>query len=90
MTYEEEMKIFDDFPEYKTDDRILKTQQRIEKKQNNIDKRMLNGIDIGGIIAYIVKPFDIVKIEYDNGTSCFCFAVKEGRKTKYYYAENHI
>jgi len=88
--YEEEMNIVNLLPEDKQLEAKEKILVRINRKQNMIDKRMLEGVDVGGIMAYIVKPFDIVKLEYDNGTSCFCFAVKEGRKTKYYYAENHI
>jgi hypothetical protein len=87
---EEEMKIVDLLPEDKKQEAIEKIFQRIKRRQNNIDKRMNEGIDIGGIMSCVVKPFDIVKIDYDNSTSCFAFAVKEGRKTKYYYAENHI
>ena len=88
------MKIHDDLitmdNEYPHDkfDKII---NQIEIKISKV-KECINGfIDIGGIVENLVKPNDIVKIEYDNGTSCYCFEVKIGRrKPKYYYCGNFI
>ena len=68
--------------------RILK---QIEEKTLKVKEYMNSVIDIGGIIQCLVKPKDIVKIEYDNGVTCYCFEVKEGRKKpKYYHCGNYI
>lgn len=63
----------------------------IEEKIKKVKEYMNGTIDIGGIVAYNVKPKDIVKIEYNDGTICYCFEVKEGRKkSKYYYCGSYV
>lgn len=79
------------FPELQTKEVMQKIKEEVQNKQNAIDKCMTEGIDIGDLINYVVIPFDVVKIEYDDNTSCFCFAVKDGRKkVNYYYIGRYI
>lgn len=74
----------------KAENAKIRMQEKIEFMQNRTDYRMKHGIDIGGIIEYVVIPHDLVKVELNNGHSFYAFAVKEGRKTRYFYAEQYV
>jgi len=63
---------------------LEKTDMITEDKINSISKNMSEGIDIGGIMKHIVKPIDIVKLEYITGQSVFCYEVKEKKKSNYF------
>ena len=74
-----------EFLEVLPENYMEKIEKKAQERRNNIDKVFKNGLDVGGLIKYMVYPFDIVYIKDDsNIIDGFYWIVKERKKVRVY------
>lgn len=63
----------------------IHAQKALYDREKALEDALKNGVDVGGIVKYIVYPIDVVHVsESDKLASDFYYLVKEDGKEKLY------